>query len=1162
MTRRLTVLLLVGLAACASSAADLSARLGRPSEVWEGVRVYRDLAYGPRGDAPGEGKAYKGPITGRDANGRVFNGHRTGQFYDLIVDERGVKPDSPVYLNIHGGAWCCACDKDGENMWFLRRLVQKGFVVVNMNYRLQDDATEPKRKLVRRPDATFKGMLEDIDAMTSVIVTNLLPKLGVKADRIAIGGSSAGAHLALLYAYDQDNPMGLGLRHRASIGFAVDVVGPTDLAAMGEYDREPRFQRLLKWLVGDAPGGDLALYSPARRVTRFSVPTILAYCRLSEKSDTDGCVPVSAYHALRGRLESEGVPFAADLRPGLRHGVLGEKYEEWLVDRIREFADRHLKDRPRLIGPVRLQPTFVRAPGWTNSNHRGRLSLTGEGRDRRLRLSVRQPVDRAFTLAAVELTLPLGLKRVEIDGRETELPENFGKAMLGDGRTSFAVCLPDLTRVTFQGVRSHMEDQRAYSKNGEYIVRLPLQRTVADGVALYTIDCPVTVEPSGLAPDDVYRFPKGVPRFASPEFREGPDWVKCDFSRHTVPGSPLDLSSLVDAPAGKYGFVRTGKDGHFEFERRPGERVRFHGGNFSWNSSLMDKDSSDKAADEVVRLGYNWVRAHQHDTQFLPKGAKRSTELDPEALDRFDYFVAAMKKRGVYFTTDCYSSRKFLPDDPGLGDLAGEFRVMKGALAARPEAALENWKAFTRAFLCHVNPYTGLALKDEPALVCLNLVNEDNLESAIYPGVRFYEQFRKGCEASAAEKGTNRARREYLGEIQARIHREMIDFVKTELGVRAPVTSLNMSSGSDYTWRRRMFDVIDLHAYFAHPEYWNPTGEHFRHVFQSELSGPGGGQGFLLLPHFFQRDWTKPLVFTEYRHCPPNVFRSEAGSLIGAYAAFQDWDGLAGYGYAEGENSFSSNRNLNAFDTVNDVFSLMMDRQMSFLFLRGDVSPSRGRLALEVPSNVKEDASYPIKLPRKVRQLGLFTGVGFSMGSAPDGMRGESLASISNAAARIGRDGVFRSDTGELEMDVSNRTFRAMSPRSESLLLSSGRLSGKFLSVELMREGPCSVSVHSLDGLPLAESRRMLVLHLTDSANDGDRYADTLMRRRTAEGREGVLIRRQRVRVRFPVEDMRLSALRNDGTTAGTVAAETDGSFVLGTDLFPGGVLAYLLQRP
>ena len=659
------------------------------------------------------------------------------------------------------------------------------------------------------------------------------------------------------------------------------------------------------------------------------------------------------------------------------------------------------------------------------------------------------------------------------------------------------------------------------------------------------------------------RFPSGVPKFSSLVCREGADWVKSDFARHTEPGSPLDLSSLVEAPAGKHGFVRTGGDGHFEFERRPGERVRFFGGNFAWDSSLLEKAESDRVADEIVRLGYNWVRAHQHDTAFLPKGAKSSAELDPAVMDRFDYFVAAMKRRGVYFTTDCYSSRKFLPTDAGLADFAGEFRTMKGALAVRREA-MDNWKAFAHAFLTHVNPYTGLALKDEPALVCLNLVNEDNLEAAVKPGSPVERELRQGFAAWSGRTGIDekRAWRDYLGQLQTRIHREMIAYLKDDLGVKAPVTSLNMCSGVDYVARRRPFDVVDLHMYFAHPAYWDKSGDRFPHVFHSELAGEGGDGGFIMLSNLFQRDFARPCVTTEYRHCPPNVFRSEAGTLVGAYSALQGWDGLCGYGFAEGARTLrEANWNLNAFDTANDVFSQMMDRQTVFLFSRGDVSPAASRFSLKVPVDVMSRSDWPLDLPRKIREFGLVSAVGATTETLPPGVKPCTFASISNRMVWAKRDGVITSDTGELTFDSSNRTFQAVTEKSEALLLSQGRLAGRFLDVTLRREGSCAVSAHSLDGKPLWASERILVFHLTDSTNDGTTYADGLMRRQLSSGKGGVLLRRQRVRVRFAAGGLKVTALKHDGRVAGDVKRLADGSYELGTDHLPGGTLAYLLTR-
>jgi len=55
----------------------------RPA-CWEGISIYRDLKYGPRGDAPGEGPGYKSAITarmparrGRSPGRRCSPGHWT-----------------------------------------------------------------------------------------------------------------------------------------------------------------------------------------------------------------------------------------------------------------------------------------------------------------------------------------------------------------------------------------------------------------------------------------------------------------------------------------------------------------------------------------------------------------------------------------------------------------------------------------------------------------------------------------------------------------------------------------------------------------------------------------------------------------------------------------------------------------------------------------------------------------------------------------------------------------------------------------------------------------------------------------------------------------------------------------------------------------------------
>ena len=58
----------------------------------------------------------------------------------------------------------------------------------------------------------------------------------------------------------------------------------------------------------------------------------------------------------------------------------------------------------------------------------------------------------------------------------------------------------------------------------------------------------------------------------------GRNWKPIDYHKDILPGSVLDFSSRLDAPAGKYGPVVI-RNGHFEFRDRPGEPLRFYGTN-------------------------------------------------------------------------------------------------------------------------------------------------------------------------------------------------------------------------------------------------------------------------------------------------------------------------------------------------------------------------------------------------------------------------------------------------------------------------------------------------------------------------------------------------------------------------------------------------------
>lgn len=80
----------------------------------------------------------------------------------------------------------------------------------------------------------------------------------------------------------------------------------------------------------------------------------------------------------------------------------------------------------------------------------------------------------------------------------------------------------------------------------------------------------------------------------------------------------LDISAMLDAPAGKNGFVSV-KDGHFAFEK--GGRAKFFGVSLLYPSSYIEADRAEVFADRMARSGVNLVRLGDLD---IPTGPGRS----------------------------------------------------------------------------------------------------------------------------------------------------------------------------------------------------------------------------------------------------------------------------------------------------------------------------------------------------------------------------------------------------------------------------------------------------------------------------------------------------------------------------------------------------------
>ena len=185
----------------------------------------------------------------------------------------------------------------------------------------------------------------------------------------------------------------------------------------------------------------------------------------------------------------------------------------------------------------------------------------------------------------------------------------------------------------------------------------------------------------------------------------------------------VDLRSTLEAPAGKHGFVTTGKDGHFHFQ--DGTRARFWGINVSSSRLNIPRIRIEQVVTNFARAGLNMVRLEAIDNRnclFGSADAPDSRHFDPEYLDRIDYWMAALRRHGIYYYLDLLDFRTFKAGD----DVPNAEKLDRGArpCALFDPRLIELQKEYATELLTHRNIYSGLRTVDDPAFALIEICNE------------------------------------------------------------------------------------------------------------------------------------------------------------------------------------------------------------------------------------------------------------------------------------------------------------------------------------------------------------------------------------------------------------------------------------------------------
>jgi len=421
----------------------------------------------------------------------------------------------------------------------------------------------------------------------------------------------------------------------------------------------------------------------------------------------------------------------------------------------------------------------------------------------------------------------------------------------------------------------------------------------------------------------------------------------------TPPSSLVDFSSTLESPAGRHGFLRATADGHFAFD--DGTPVRFFGINVAHDSVFRSRDDIDRMVDTFARAGLNLVRFHHIDERdgLIDYERPDTRTLRVDRLELLDYWIAQLKARGLYSYLDLLDYRTFRPAD-GVRNAAVLGRGAK-PMALFDARLIQLQQEYATQLLGRVNRLTGLRYADEPAIVMIELFDENGLfrrrEWNALPEpyrtellTRWHAWLRARGRRPAALPNLGDEKSSLLGEalrFAAQLHTKHFRMLREHLrslGVRVPMTAVGRYEElADLQTVAEELDFIGVNFYWDHP-FWSRGNDwtlpsYFRNTNPLSLEEPLDRS---FAPQLcLSRVRGKPLVVREWNYCWPNRFRAAGMIEAAAYASLHDFDALVLFDYRAAGNG------LGYFDVALDPARWRLVPLAAQVFLRRALAPAK-----------------------------------------------------------------------------------------------------------------------------------------------------------------------------------------------------------------------------
>jgi len=572
--------------------------------------------------------------------------------------------------------------------------------------------------------------------------------------------------------------------------------------------------------------------------------------------------------------------------------------------------------------------------------------------------------------------------------------------------------------------------------------------------------------------------------------------------------SPVDVSFLLDAPAGRHGFIGI-KDGHLATGDR--QRIRLWGVNITdWSPGSRQIPAKQDAAfwaSTLARFGVNCVRF-----QFLdlkePRGLiddrrADTRALDPAQLDREDFFIAELEKRGIYIDLNLLVGRPFDAAD-GVHDADRLHEGAKGT-SLFDKRMIELQKEYAQELLGHRNPYTNRTYSNDPAVALVEINNENALEIGYRPPSPFYANELTGMynqwlaahrspqqidelrsitgtkpgspvplmslphEDASAPPARFYAEAEFYDATQRSYFEDMERYLKQTLGSKSLViaTADHSHSGSGYPvlLATSSMDVVDGHDYWQHPGMYVRKAPMVNHPFDStvvELSRSAVAG--------------KPYTVSEVNNPFPNDYAGEGIPILAAYGQLQDWDAILWYTFEPKADPAWKPYVGDPFDISLDPVKMPELAEGALMFLRGDVEMARATVER---SYAKQQVFDSMLLPEATERPYFTPGFPLVLPLEHEvrisSLNGPPTQALPPAAVA----NPIVSDTKQLAWYTSAGTGMVSidAPRTEGLIgfVRANHGSVSHLSAKVENRF-CTILLSSLDGQPIAQATRMLLV--------------------------------------------------------------------------------------